>query len=132
MPRTPSAPRPYSNVGPNIMSSESATVISFRHRSLLLLIILTWAISWPVIKIGVMTVPPIWFARMRYSRHFRASTMSMALLATPSLGMLISSLTLGEPVGTSLVAGMALTGVGIWLATSTSKHKATRATGDCL
>jgi hypothetical protein len=31
-------------------------------------------------------------------RHFEASTMSTALLATPTLGMLISAFTLGEAV----------------------------------
>jgi hypothetical protein len=42
--------------------------------------------------------------------------MSMALLATPSLGILISALTLGESVGLTLVAGVLLIGAGIWLA----------------
>ena len=37
-----------------------------RHRILLVLLILSWAISWPVIKIGVATVPPIWYACFRY------------------------------------------------------------------
>jgi drug/metabolite transporter (DMT)-like permease len=41
----------------------------------------------------------------------------MTLLATPSLGILISALTLGEPVGASLVAGVVLIGAGIRLAT---------------
>jgi predicted benzoate:H+ symporter BenE len=53
-------------------------------------------------------------------RHIRASTMSMALLATPSLGILISALTLGEAVGASLVAGVVLIGSGIRLATRAS------------
>ena len=37
-----------------------------RHRILLVLLILSWAISWPVIKVGVATVPPIWYACFRY------------------------------------------------------------------
>lgn len=37
-----------------------------RHRILLALLILTWAISWPAIKVGVATVPPIWYACFRY------------------------------------------------------------------
>src|SRR5262245_35167585 len=37
-----------------------------RHRILFLLLILSWAISWPVVKIGVATVPPIWYACFRY------------------------------------------------------------------
>lgn len=47
----------------------------------------------------------------------------MALLATPSLGILISALTLGEEVGTSLIAGVLLIGAGIRLATVTSGRK---------
>src|SRR5262249_57072130 len=34
---------------------------------LLTLLIVTWAVSWPVIKIGITTVPPIWYACFRYS-----------------------------------------------------------------
>src|SRR5215831_13834565 len=38
----------------------------YRHRALLALLILSWAISWPLIKVGVATVPPIWYACFRY------------------------------------------------------------------
>src|SRR5215470_8469576 len=38
----------------------------FRQYILLALLILSWAISWPLIKIGVTTVPPIWYACFRY------------------------------------------------------------------
>ena len=44
--------------------------------------------------------------------------LSMALLATPSLGILLSAVTLGEAVGPSLVAGVLLIGAGIRLATT--------------
>ena len=37
-----------------------------RSRWLLALLVLIWGASWPVIKIGVTTVPPIWFACLRY------------------------------------------------------------------
>jgi drug/metabolite transporter (DMT)-like permease len=37
-----------------------------RHRFLLVLLILSWAISWPVIKVGVATAPPLWYACLRY------------------------------------------------------------------
>ena len=37
-----------------------------RHRILLGLLILSWAIGWPVIKLGVATVPPLWYACFRY------------------------------------------------------------------
>jgi drug/metabolite transporter (DMT)-like permease len=39
--------------------------------------------------------------------------MSMALLATPPLGILISALTRGEQVGPSLLVGTGLVAVGI-------------------
>lgn len=41
----------------------------------------------------------------------------MALLATPSLGVLISALVLGESVTVSLLVGMLLVGAGIHRAT---------------
>ena len=150
-----------------------------RHRSLLVVLILTWAVSWPVIKVGVSSISPLWYACLRYQiaavclftlvvirrefvfptrpdwplvvvsgvfqmgaysaltslalttlppgrasvlggRHLRASAMSMALLATPCLGILISALTLGETVGRSLVAGVVMIGAGIRLATMSS------------
>ncbi len=37
-----------------------------RSRWLLAVLVLVWGASWPVIKIGVTTVPPIWFACLRY------------------------------------------------------------------
>jgi drug/metabolite transporter (DMT)-like permease len=37
------------------------------RRILLALLILSWAASWPVVKIGVATVPPIWYACFRYA-----------------------------------------------------------------
>ena len=37
------------------------------HRALLALLILSWAISWPVIKVGITSVPPIWYACFRYA-----------------------------------------------------------------
>ena len=36
------------------------------RRPLLILLVIVWAISWPVIKIGVGVVPPLWFACLRY------------------------------------------------------------------
>jgi hypothetical protein len=32
-----------------------------RPRALLALLVGVWAVSWPVIKVGVGAVPPIWF-----------------------------------------------------------------------
>jgi drug/metabolite transporter (DMT)-like permease len=37
-----------------------------RARWLLVVLVLIWGASWPVIKIGVTTIPPIWFACLRY------------------------------------------------------------------
>jgi len=37
-----------------------------RGRSLLVLLIMIWGASWPVIKIGVSAMPPVWFACLRY------------------------------------------------------------------
>lgn len=37
------------------------------RRPLLILLIVIWAISWPVIKVGVSVVPPFWFACLRYA-----------------------------------------------------------------
>jgi O-acetylserine/cysteine efflux transporter len=37
------------------------------RRILLALLVLSWAASWPVIKIGVAAVPPIWYACVRYA-----------------------------------------------------------------
>jgi drug/metabolite transporter (DMT)-like permease len=38
-----------------------------RPRALLALLVVVWAVSWPVIKIGVGVVPPIWFGCLRYA-----------------------------------------------------------------
>jgi drug/metabolite transporter (DMT)-like permease len=56
-----------------------------------------------------------YWAVVESGRQFAASTMSMALLATPSLGLLISALALSEPINISLLAGVALTAIGIRL-----------------
>src|SRR5262245_29244864 len=37
-----------------------------RARWLLAVLVLIWGASWPAIKIGVTTIPPIWFACLRY------------------------------------------------------------------
>jgi drug/metabolite transporter (DMT)-like permease len=66
--------------------------------------------------VGPIATAFAYWAVVEAGRHFRASSMSMALLATPSLGILISALTLGESVGLTLVAGVLLIGAGIWLA----------------
>jgi drug/metabolite transporter (DMT)-like permease len=37
-----------------------------RARWLLALLVLIWGASWPIVKIGVTVVPPLWFACLRY------------------------------------------------------------------
>jgi drug/metabolite transporter (DMT)-like permease len=70
--------------------------------------------------VGPIATAFAYWAVVEAGRHTRASTMSMALLATPSLGILISALTLGEAVGASLIAGVVLIGLGIRLVTNAS------------
>jgi drug/metabolite transporter (DMT)-like permease len=72
--------------------------------------------AWSLAYVGPIATAFAYWAVVEAGRHFRASTMSMALLATPSLGILISALTLGEAVGASLIAGVVLIGTGIRLA----------------
>ncbi len=56
-----------------------------------------------------------YWAVVEAGRRFAASTLSMALLATPSVGLLISAWTLNEPVNAALLTGVALTATGIRL-----------------
>jgi hypothetical protein len=74
-----------------------------------------------LVYVGPVATAFAYWAVVEAGRHFRASTMSMTLLAAPSLGILISALTLGEPIGASLIAGVVLTGTGIRLATSATQ-----------
>jgi drug/metabolite transporter (DMT)-like permease len=41
--------------------------LEVRHRLLLPLLVLVWAVSWPVIRIGVSSIPPLWYACYRYA-----------------------------------------------------------------
>jgi drug/metabolite transporter (DMT)-like permease len=63
-----------------------------------------------------------YWAVVEAGRRFAASTMSMALLATPCVGLLISALVLAEPVNASLLAGVALTAAGIRLTIATTRR----------
>jgi drug/metabolite transporter (DMT)-like permease len=73
-----------------------------------------------LVYVALIATAFAYWAVVEVGRHVRASTMSMALLATPCLGILISALTLGEAVGASLIGGVVLIGAGIRLATRTS------------
>lgn len=35
--------------------------------ALLIALVLIWAASWPIIKVGVQDMPPIWFGVLRYA-----------------------------------------------------------------
>jgi len=67
--------------------------------------------------VGPIATAFAYWAVVEAGRHIRASTMAMALLAAPTLGILISALALDEPIGASLVAGVLLIGMGIRLVT---------------
>ena len=71
-------------------------------------------------KLSIATAFAYW-AVVETGRHFRAGTLSMALLATPPIGILLSALTLGETVGPSLIAGAMLIATGIRLALPRAK-----------
>ena len=62
-----------------------------------------------------------YWAVVEAGRRFPASTIAMALLATPSVGLMISALSLGEALDASLLAGTALTAGGIRLAITTTR-----------
>ena len=66
--------------------------------------------------VGPMATAFAYWAVVEVGRAFRAATISMALLATPGLGLLISALTLHEIVTTPLAAGIILVATGIRLA----------------
>lgn len=67
--------------------------------------------------VGPIATAFAYWAVVEAGRHFPASTMSMALLATPGIGILVSAVTLGETIDVSLIAGVVLTSAGIRLAT---------------
>ena len=85
-----------------------------RHRWLLVLLVLTWAVSWPVIKLGVTTVPPLWYACLRYalaaSCLFALVAVRRALvLPARSDWRLIAVSAVFQMSAYSALAGMALT-----------------------
>jgi O-acetylserine/cysteine efflux transporter len=65
-----------------------------------------------------------YWAVVETGRRFAANTLSMALLATPSVGLLISAWVLEEPINASLLAGMILTATGIRLTLATTPRRA--------
>ena len=66
-----------------------------------------------LLYVGPIATAFAYWAVVEVGRSLPATTLSVALLATPSLGLMISAVALKEPVGVPLLAGMALVGVGI-------------------
>jgi len=77
--------------------------------------------------VGPMATAFAYWAVVEAGRAFRATTISMALLATPRLGLLISALTLYETVTAPLAAGIVLVAAGIRLAVTDAPRIASRA-----
>lgn len=75
---------------------------------------------WALAFVGPVSTAFAYWATVEAGRHFRASTISMSLLATPCLGILISAWFLGEHVDGSLSAGLLLVVLGIAMALSAS------------
>jgi drug/metabolite transporter (DMT)-like permease len=68
--------------------------------------------------VGPVATAFAYWAVVETGRHFRSAVLSMALLAAPTLGILISAIALRESVGASLIAGVLLIAAGIRLVTA--------------
>jgi drug/metabolite transporter (DMT)-like permease len=81
-------------------------------------------IGWPGIAslayVGPVATAFAYWAVVEAGRHYPASTLATALLATPVVGLMISALTLGEALDAPLLLGLVLVATGIRLATSES------------
>lgn len=71
-----------------------------------------------LLYVGPVATAFAYWAVVDVGRRLRATTFSVALLATPAVGLLISALTQGESIGIPLIAGMALVATGIRLSTT--------------
>ena len=81
------------------------------------------AAAWSLAYVGPIATAFAYWAVVEAGTRLRASEVSMALLATPPVGILISVLTAHESVDASLVAGASLTGAGIFLATRSARAR---------
>jgi drug/metabolite transporter (DMT)-like permease len=68
-----------------------------------------------LVYVGPCATGFAYWAMVQVGRHFSPSTLSMSLLAVPALGILASSIALGETVDSALVGGGILIAVGIGL-----------------
>ena len=71
--------------------------------------------------VGPIATAFAYWAVVEVGRYVRATTMSVALLAVPSLGLLISALTFLEAVNVSLGLGVVLIVAGVWLTTTEAR-----------
>jgi drug/metabolite transporter (DMT)-like permease len=71
-----------------------------------------------LLYVAVVGTAFAYWAVVEVGRQLKATTLSVGLLATPSLGLLISALTQGERIGMPLIGGMVLIAVGIQLTTT--------------
>jgi drug/metabolite transporter (DMT)-like permease len=76
-----------------------------------------------LVYVGPIATACAYWMVVDVGRHFRANTISMSLLAVPSVGILISALTLGERIDLPLIAGVLLIGVGIRLGSAARESK---------
>lgn len=63
-----------------------------------------------------------YWAMVAIGRHFSATTISTALLITPSLGALFSAVILHEAIGATLIGGICLIGAGIMTVILAPRH----------
>lgn len=71
--------------------------------------------GWSLAFVGPISTAFAYWAAVEADRHVRANTTAMTLLATPCLGIILSALTLGEMVDTTLAVGALVVAAGIGL-----------------
>jgi drug/metabolite transporter (DMT)-like permease len=85
--------------------------------------------------VGPVATAFAYWAVVETGRHFRASTLAMALLAVPPVGIVLSALTLGETVEPLLIGGALLIAAGIRLSVPSANARchavATKADAQC-
>jgi drug/metabolite transporter (DMT)-like permease len=90
----------------------AATPSQLAPWQMLLACLLLWALV-SLLYVGPVATAFAYWAVVEVGRRFAASTLSVALLATPPLGILFSTVSLREPIGPSLVCGALLIAAAI-------------------
>jgi len=72
--------------------------------------------------VGPVATAFAYWAVVETGRHFRAGTISVALLATPVVGIAVSAVITGEAIDLPLVAGTVLVAAGIGLVARQARH----------